>query len=252
MIRTDNLSVDLGRRRVLDDVSLDLARCRVTAILGANGAGKTSLLRAIAGLVPPSTGHIALDGEALSALSLPERARRIGYLPQNGQPAWALTVRELVALGRLPHRSPFAALSPCDEAAIDAAMAQTDVAGLADRTVDTLSGGEKARAKFARVLAAETDWILADEPLANLDPPHQQDVLRLMRAAADAGKGVLVVLHQLDAAARVADDLLILKDGRTIAFGPSAEVLTPATLEAAFNMPMDVIDLQGRTAILPR
>jgi iron complex transport system ATP-binding protein len=131
-------------------------------------------------------------------------------------------------------------------------MAQTDVAGLADRTVDTLSGGEKARAKFARVLAAETDWILADEPLANLDPPHQQDVLRLMRAAADAGKGVLVVLHQLDAAARVADDLLILKDGHAIAFGPCAEVLTSATLEAAFDMPLDVITHQGRVAILPR
>lgn len=252
MIRTENLSVDLGRRRVLDAVTLDLQRGRVTAILGANGAGKTSLLRAIAGLVKPSEGQIILDGQSLAALSLPERARRIGYLPQNGQPAWALSVRELVALGRLPHRSPFAALSPGDDAAIDAAMAQTDVACLADRTVDTLSGGEKARAKFARVLAAETDWILADEPLANLDPPHQQDVLRLMRAAAAAGKGVLVVLHQLDAAARVADDLLLLKDGRAIAFGPCAEVLTPATLEAAFDMPMDVIDLQGRTAILPR
>lgn len=252
MIRTENLSVDLGRRRVLDAVTLDLQRGRVTAILGANGAGKTSLLRAIAGLVKPSAGQIILDGQSLAALSLPERARRIGYLPQNGQPAWALTVRELVALGRLPHRSPFAALSPGDDAAIEAAMAQTDVALLAARTVDTLSGGEKARAKFARVLAAETDWILADEPLANLDPPHQQDVLRLMRAAAEAGKGVLVVLHQLDAAARVADDILLLKDGRAIAFGPCAEVLTPATLEAAFDMPMDVIDLQGRTAILPR
>jgi len=252
MIRVDNLSVDLGRRRVLDAVTLDLQRGPVTAILGANGAGKTSLLRAIAGLVKPSEGQIILDGQSLAALSLPERARRIGYLPQNGQPAWALTVRELVALGRLPHRSPFAALSPGDDAAIEAAMAQTDVALLAARTIDTLSGGEKARAKFARVLAAETDWILADEPLANLDPPHQQDVLRLMRAAAEAGKGVLVVLHQLDAAARVADDLLLLKDGRAIAFGPCAEVLTPATLEAAFDMPMDVIDLQGRTAILPR
>jgi len=252
MIRTENLSVDLGRRRVLDAVTLDLQRGRVTAILGANGAGKTSLLRAIAGLVKPSAGQMILDGQSLAALSLPERARRIGYLPQNGQPAWALTVRELVALGRLPHRSPFAALSPGDDAAIDAAMAQTDVAGLVDRNVNTLSGGEKARAKFARVLAAETDWVLADEPLANLDPPHQQDVLRLMRAAADAGKGVLVVLHQLDAAARVADDLLILKDGRAIAFGPCAEVLTPATLEAAFDMPLDVITHQGRVAILPR
>ena len=252
MIRIADLAVDLGRRRALEDVTLDLHRGRVTAILGPNGAGKTSLLRAIAGLVALSAGQVMLDGGALAALTLQARARRIGYLPQNGQPAWALTVRELVALGRLPHRSPFAALSPADADAIDTAMAATDIAHLADRTVDTLSGGEKARAKFARVLAAETDWILADEPLANLDPPHQQDVLRLMRAAADAGKGVIVVLHQLDAAARVADDVLVLRDGRTLAFGPSPAVLTPETLEAAFDMPMDVFDHQGRIAILPR
>ncbi len=252
MIRVEGLCVDLGRRRALDAVTLNLARGRVTAILGPNGAGKTSLLRAIAGLVKPSAGEVMLDGCALAALTLPERARRIGYLPQNGQPAWALTVRELVALGRLPHRSLFAALSPEDEAAIAAAMAATDSTHLAERTVDTLSGGEKARAKFARVLAAETDWILADEPLANLDPPHQQDVLRLMRAAADAGKGVIVVLHQLDAAARVADDVLVLREGRTLAFGAHADVLTAATLEAAFDMPMDVFERQGRTAILPR
>lgn len=252
MIRIADLAVDLGRRRALEDVTLDLHRGRVTAILGPNGAGKTSLLRAIAGLVTASAGQVMLDGSALAALTLQARARRIGYLPQNGQPAWALTVRELVALGRLPHRSAFAALSPADADAIDAAMAATDIAHLADRTVDTLSGGEKARAKFARVLAAETDWILADEPLANLDPPHQQDVLRLMRAAANAGKGVIVVLHQLDAAARVADDVLVLRDGRTLAFGPSPAVLTPETLEAAFDMPMDVFDHQGRIAILPR
>lgn len=252
MIRVDGLCVDLGRRRALDAVTLDVARGRVTAILGPNGAGKTSLLRAIAGLVKPSAGKVMLDGSALAALTLPERARRIGYLPQNGQPAWALTVRELVALGRLPHRAPFAALAPDDEAAIAAAMAATDSTHLADRTVDTLSGGEKARAKFARVLAAETEWILADEPIANLDPPHQQDVLRLMRAAADAGKGVLVVLHQLDAAARVADDVLVLREGRTLAFGACADVLTSTTLEAAFDMPMDVFERQGRTAILPR
>ncbi len=252
MIGIEALSVTLGKRQVVETLSLSLQRGRVTAILGANGAGKTSLLRAVAGLVPPSAGSIAIDGTPIAALSLPERARRLGYLPQNGQPAWALTVHELVALGRLPHRSPFAVLSPLDEAAIQAAMAQTDVAHLAARTIDTLSGGEKARAKFARVLAAETDWILADEPLASLDPPHQQDVLRLMRAAADAGKGVLVVLHQLDAAARVADDVLILKQGRAVAFGPCAEVLTSTTLEAAFDMAMDVITHQGRVAILPR
>ena len=252
MIRVQGLSVDLGRRRALDDVTLDLARGRVTAILGPNGAGKTSLLRALAGLVASTAGQVFLDDTPVAALTLQARARRIGYLPQNGQPAWALSVRELVALGRLPHRSPFAALSRADEDAIEAAVAATDIAHLADRTVDTLSGGEKARAKFARVLAAETDWILADEPLANLDPPHQQDVLRLMRTAADAGKGVIVVLHQLDAAARVADDVLVLRDGRPLAFGPCADVLTPETLETAFDMAMDVFEHQGRTAILPR
>lgn len=250
MIRLDALSVDLGKRRVLRDISLNLARGRVTAILGPNGAGKTSLLRAVAGLLP-SAGAVSLDGHAVTTLPLAERARRIGYLPQNGQPAWAITVHDLVALGRLPHRSPFAAPSPEDEAAINAAMTQTDILHLAERTVDTLSGGEKARAKFARVLAGESDWILADEPLASLDPPHQRDVLHLMRAAADAGKGVIVVLHQLEAAARMADDVLVLKDGGALAFGPTAEVLTPATLAAAFDMPMDVIEHQGRIAILP-
>ncbi len=252
MIRLDHLSVDLGKRRVVDNVSLGIQRGRVTAVIGANGAGKTSLLRALAGLVQPSAGHILIDDAELSTMPLTERARRIGYLPQNGQPAWAMTVRELVELGRLPHRSRFAALSPADNAAIDRALHDADIAHLADRKVDTLSGGERARAKFARVLAGETDWILADEPLASLDPPHQRDVLNLLRQTADAGKGVVVVLHQLSAAARVADDVLVLRDGKCLAFGPREEVLVPATLEAAFSMAMDVITHEGRSVIVPR
>lgn len=252
MISIDHLTVRLGKREVLHDVNVRLATGRVTAILGANGAGKTSLLRAIAGLVPAMSGAVAIDDTPVMALALRDRAKRLGYLPQNGQPAWALTVRELVELGRMPHRIAFAGMSDADQAAVDAAMAQTDVTHLADRTVDTLSGGEKARAKFARVLAAETRWILADEPLANLDPPHQQDVLRLMRSVAQAGKGVVVVLHQLEAAARAADDILVLKDGRLLASGPTTDVMTSATLEAAFDMAMDVVDVGGRIAVLPR
>jgi len=252
MIRLDHLCVDLGKRRVVEGLSLGLQRGRVTAVIGANGAGKTSLLRALAGLVAPAAGKVLIDDTPLAILSLAERARRIGYLPQNGQPAWAMTVRELVELGRLPHRSRFAALSPADHAAVDQALANADIAHLAARTVDTLSGGERARAKFARVLAGETDWIFADEPLASLDPPHQRDVLRLLRDAADKGKGVVVVLHQLSAAARVADDVLVLRDGKCLAFGPREEVLTPATLEAAFGMEMDVIAHEGRKLIVPR
>ncbi len=252
MIRLDQLCVDLGRRRVVDGLSLSFQHGRVTAIIGANGAGKTSLLRALTGLVVPAAGNIMLDGTPLAMLPLTERARRIGYLPQNGQPAWAMTVRELVELGRLPHRGRFAALSPKDHAAVARALDDADIADLADRAVDALSGGERARAKFARVLAGETDWIFADEPLASLDPPHQRDVLHLLRAAADAGKGVIVVLHQLSAAARVADDVLVLRNGKCLAFGAREEVLTPATLHAAFGMEMDVISHEGRCLIEPR
>jgi iron complex transport system ATP-binding protein len=246
MIEVTNVSLRLGKARVLDDVSARFAQGRVTAILGPNGAGKTSLLRAMAGLVAVESA-----GVSLARLSLQERARTIGYLPQNGQPAWAITVRELVELGRLPHRSRFAALSHADEAAIEAALAATDMAGLADRPVDALSGGEKARAKFARVLAGDPDWILADEPLANLDPPHARDVERLLRDAADGGKGVVVVLHQLNAALRLADDVVLIKAGRVLAAGPVRAVLEPDTLEALFGMRFRLVEDESGRALVP-
>ncbi len=246
MIAVDNLSLRLCQTRVLEQVSARFERGRVTAILGPNGAGKTSLLRAVAGLVAVEAGDVSL-----ARLSLQDRARTIGYLPQNGQPAWAITVRELVELGRLPHRSRFAALSPADDAAIAAALEATDMAALADRPVDALSGGEKARAKFARVLAGDPDWILADEPLANLDPPHARDVERLLRGAADGGKGVIVVLHQLNAALRLADDVVLIKSGRVLAAGPVGDVLVPDTLEALFGMRFELVEDERGRALVP-
>ena len=248
MIGADRLTLRLGGRTVLDDISFALECGRVTAVIGPNGAGKTSLIRALAGLLP---GPVQLDGRPLAALPPVGRARRIGYLPQDGEPAWNVTVRELVALGRLPHRNRHAAPSVIDAEAVSAALAATDTAQLADRTIDTLSGGERARVKMARVVAGDPDWILADEPLANLDPPHQRDVLTLLRAAAASGKGIVAVLHQLDAAA-LADDVLILKEGRIVAFGPARDVMTPSNLETAFEMAFDVIAHQQRLAILPR
>jgi iron complex transport system ATP-binding protein len=273
MITVDALSLRLGQTRVLEQVSARFERGRVTAILGPNGAGKTSLLRAVAGLVAVEEGtvHIhrrpragggrfpdevpmLLNGPRLRGGDVIEnltRARTIGYLPQNGQPAWAITVRELVELGRLPHRSRFAALSPADEAAIAAALDATDMAALADRPVDALSGGEKARAKFARVLAGDPDWILADEPLANLDPPHARDVERLLRGAADDGKGVIVVLHQLNAALRLADDVVLIKSGRVLAAGPVGDVLVPETLETLFGMRFELVEDERGRALVP-
>lgn len=250
MIAAKHLTLKLGGATVLDDVSLELAPGRMTAIVGANGAGKTSLLRSLAGLVAPEGGSIALEGASILSLSASDRAKAIGYLPQDGEPAWNVTARELVGLGRLPYRSHLSAPSQADEEAVEAALEVTDAARFADRTLSTLSGGEKARVKMARVLAGEPRWILADEPLANLDPPHQRDALALFRKAAEAGAGVATVLHQLDAAA-TADDVLILKAGKLIAFGPVRAVLTAGNLENAFDMKFDVIDHKGRPVIVP-
>ena len=251
IIATD-ISVTLGKASILAGVSITLTKGRVTAIIGANGAGKTTLIRALAGLVPLSGGSIAIEDEPLANMPLNTRARTIGYLPQSGQPHWNISARDLVGLGRLPRRSAFAATSPLDEAAIDAALIATDTLTLADRPVDELSGGERARVKLARVLAGDPAWILADEPLANLDPPHARDVLSLLRTVAANGKGVAVVLHQLSAAAEVADDVVIMRDGSVIAAGPCADVLVPDTLHAAFDMNFDVILHGDRRVILPR
>jgi len=225
-----------GRTPALHDVSLRFQRGRVTAILGANGAGKSTLLRVLAGLIVPREGQVMIDGEPLSALDARTRARRIGYLPQSGDGEWRLVARDLVALGRLPHRSRFAGPTEADRRAIDAALAATDTAALADRTIDAMSGGERARVLFARMLAGEPEWLLADEPLADLDPKHQQRMLRLLRETAATGAGVVAIVHDLPAATRVADDVVLLADGCVIAAGPAAATLRPEALRRTYGI----------------
>lgn len=229
------LSVRLGKRLVLDGVNARLRPGRVTAILGPNGAGKSTLLKAAAALVPV-TGEVMLGDTAVRDLDPRARARLIGYLPQDGAVHWNLLARDLVALGRLPHRSPFAAPSPEDEAAVARALAATDTTAFADRPVAELSGGERARVLLARALAGEPCWLLADEPLASLDPAHQVDLLDRLRGVAAEGSGVAIVLHDLVHAQRAADDVLVLHEGRGAAFGPSAETLTPDLIRAVFGI----------------
>ena len=250
MITVDHLTLSLGSRTVLRDISFTLARGRTVAIIGPNGAGKTSLIRAMAGLISAQSGRILINGQAIDEMPQSERARRIGYLPQDGEPAWNVSAFELAALGRLPHRNRFSAPSGEDDDAVFAALVATDTARFARRPIGSLSGGERARVKMARVLAGDPDWILADEPLANLDPPHQRDMLALLRSAAKNGKGAIAILHQLDAAAQ-ADDILIIKEGTLVAYGPAHQVLTPGHLEAAFSMPFEIIEQAERIIILP-
>ena len=244
------IDVSLGRRPVLHGVSATFERGRVTAILGPNGAGKSTLLKTAAGLIGPSAGLVELEGATVSAMPPRERARRIGYLAQGGELAWSIPARELVALGRSPWRSPFAALSDSDRAAIEAAMAAADVTAFADRLTGELSGGERARAMLARVLASEPEWLLADEPLASLDPAHQVDILARFRAAADAGAGVVIVLHDLSHAARVADEVLLLKDGRVVGSGPTGAVLRADLLRDTYEVEFDVVETAHGLAIL--
>jgi iron complex transport system ATP-binding protein len=232
----DSLTVRLGRRTVLHDVAAELRPGRVTALLGPNGAGKSSLLRAMLALIPVESGRVLIDGGDVTALDPRTRARRLGYLPQSAELAWNIPARSLIELGRAPHRSPFAGLSDADRTAIERAMALTDTTRFADRLTHELSGGERARVLLARVLAGQPDWLLADEPLASLDPAHQLDMLARLHGFAAEGHGVVVVLHDLSHAARIADDVMLLSEGRLVAFGAAGEVLRPELLEQVYGV----------------
>lgn len=243
-LSVEGLRVELGGRVVLDGVSAAFAPGRVTAVLGANGAGKSTLLRAMAALVPAQSGRVTFEGVDVVAIPARERAKAIGYLPQDAAVHWNMAVRDLVALGRLPH-------GDTNARAIDAALAATDTEALAGRRVRQLSGGERARVLLARVLAGEPRWLLADEPLASLDPLHQLETLALLRAASERGMGVVVVLHDLTLAARVADDVLLLRGGALLAQGTTRAVLTEENLAAAYGVDVAIVAHPHGRAIIP-
>jgi len=241
VLASEALAKSLGGRTVLRDVSLSLAGGSVVGLLGPNGAGKSTLLRLLVGLLEPDGGRVTLDGQPLSTIPDRERARRIAYLPQDGVVHWDLTVEAVVALGRIPHRGAptiFASdpVAPADRAAIDAAMRLTDVTAFARRPLATLSGGERARVLLARALAGEPRILLADEPVAGLDPAHALDAMARLRGVAANGTLVVVVLHDLAMAGRFCDRIVLLHEGRVDADGAPAEVLTPEALARVYGV----------------
>ncbi len=231
----DAVSVTIEGAPILSSISATFAPGQVTAVLGPNGAGKSTLLACLAGLRTPDTGDVLIGGISRDALDRRELARRIGFLPQTADVHWDVDVATLVGLGRFPHRGRWGE-SAVDRAAVAQAMASTDVTSFAARSVNTLSGGERARVLLARVLAGEPEWLLADEPLANLDPAHQLDGLDCLRGVAAAGAGVVVVLHDLNHAARVADQVLLLRNGAVIAQGPPQAVLAEALIAQTYGV----------------
>ncbi|WP_433950614.1 ABC transporter ATP-binding protein [Brevundimonas bullata] len=242
ILSAENLSVRLGDKTVLNGVGAVFAPGLVTAVVGPNGAGKSTLLDCLAALRTPDAGRVTLDERALGDLPPRERARRIAYLPQNAEIAWAVDGRTFVGLGRTPYVGAWG-LTAEDRAAVDRALTVTGVQAFADRVVSSLSGGERARVLIARALAGDPQWLLADEPLAGLDPGHVLDACDLFRRLADEeGRGVILTLHDLDAALRVADRVIVLAEGRLLADAAPAEALSPAVLKAAYGVEARTLD----------
>jgi iron complex transport system ATP-binding protein len=245
------LGVTLAGRIVLHDVSLSLSSGHLVALVGPNGAGKTTLLRALAGLVP-ADGSVDVGDDALSSLPLRERARRFAYLPQGHIVHWPLPARDIVALGRYPHGATDPArLTQKDTEAVLRAMQAADVVELGDRRVTELSGGERSRIALARVFAVEAPVILADEPTSSLDPRHQLDVMKTLRAAADKGTLVIVVTHDLGLAARFADTILVLSDGRLVSQGAAIEALSEQVMAEVFRISAYRTEYQREAVIVP-
>ena len=245
LLRLENLTVSLGGRPVVEDVSLTVAAGECVGLIGPNGAGKSTLMRAALGLIP------AEGRSSLAALGPGARALRAAWLPQTREIAWPLSVEAVVTLGRTPHRRRAAPLSAADCRAVEAALRRMELIELRTRPATELSGGEQARVLIARVLAQETPLILADEPTAALDPAHQIATLELFRSLAEEGRAVLVSLHDLGLAARWCTRLVLLDRGRIVADGAPRAVLTPARLAAVYGVEAHIAETPAGLVVQP-
>ncbi|KAA9367607.1 ABC transporter ATP-binding protein [Ochrobactrum quorumnocens] len=244
VLSIDNLDVSLGRKPVLEAVGFEAGEGELIGLIGPNGAGKTTLLRAILGLTS-STGNILLDGSDLRRMQVADRAKIIAYLPQERDVAWPVTVKTLVSLGCSALKPAFAGFDHTDETVVETAMKRMGVAELASRPANELSGGERARVLIARVLAQDTSIILADEPVAGLDPAHQLELMELFAGLAQENRTVIASLHDLGLAAKYCTRLIVLDDGRLIADGTPEDVLTPALLRDVYGIDAQLMKIDG-------
>jgi ABC-type cobalamin/Fe3+-siderophores transport system ATPase subunit len=236
-VRTEALEVAYGDRPVLHDVDLDLPDGQVTAIVGPNGCGKSTLLKTLARVLAPTSGTVWLGGQSIHQLPTRQVARQVGLLPQSTIAPEQLTVDDLVARGRYPHRGAFGRWTDTDRQAVEDALVATTTSDLRDRSVDELSGGQRQRVWIAMVLAQRTPVLLLDEPTTYLDLAHRLEVLRLLRRLNQEYQvTVVMVLHDLHEAARHADHLIAMTGGRIVAQGPPTDTVTPALVRDVFRV----------------
>ncbi|ELZ01257.1 corrinoid ABC transporter ATPase, partial [Natrialba asiatica DSM 12278] len=234
-ITIDGLSLSFGDVPVLENVSLSVEPGEFVGVVGPNGAGKTTLLRAISGALEPGAGTVSVDEVDVHGVSSRASSRLVAVVPQDTSLSFAFPVRDVVEMGRHPHRSRFSSPTPADRAAVERALERTRTAKLADRPIDEISGGQRQRVVLARAIAQETPALLLDEPTASLDVNHQVETLELVRELVDSGRTAVAAIHDLDLAARYCDRLVLLADGAVHDVGTPSSVLTAETLAEAFD-----------------
>lgn len=242
LIHIDDLSLSYdGDTIIVHQLSLRIHRGTITALVGSNGCGKSTLLRGLSRLLKPVAGSVHLDGRDIHAMKAKDLARQLGILPQSPSAPEGLTVHELVAQGRYPHQNWFQQWSREDERIVQEALVTTNLTMFADRPVDTLSGGQRQRAWIAMALAQQTDVLLLDEPTTYLDLAYQMDVLDLLDDLNTQGRTIVMVLHDLNQAARYADDIVALRGGQIVAHGTPEQVMTPENILQVFGLKAEVV-----------